>query len=530
MRFSISLSADPAAAAHFVWFVTLPTIPRPFDPMASQCVSPLPVKGSRRKHPLLENLLLVLTLISVFIGIGIAFFVRQFQPSQRTIDMIGFPGELFMNLLKSLILPLIAASLVSGLSQLDTRQSGRIGAFAALYYAITMVLAVTTGICLVLLIHPGDPSIKEHFASENDSHPANVSALEKLMDLLRNMFPDNIVQATFQQMETEYVEIRPPTNVSSTTAIVHAVHRHIDGMNTLGMIMFFIALGLVMGHLGREAKPLADLFNALNKDLSSTARMLALYVLTVFIGLMIHLFLTLPAILFVATRKNPYRYMRGLLQAAITALGTASTAASLPVTFRCVEQNNGVHPQYTKFVLPVGALVNMDGTALYEAVASMFIAQMNGMEMTPGAVLTMAFTATLASLGAASMPSAGLVTMLIVLTAVGLPASDVTMIIAVDWLLDRIRTATNVIGDGIGCGFVEAMVERRRRRKLFGSEAENDIGRTEEQLANETQKQKQMECWAVENGKCRRRTISESAKMEEDENGTTEGRRQILIC
>nr|CAD2145775.1 unnamed protein product [Meloidogyne enterolobii] len=451
-------------------------------------------KTRRRKKELFrENILLLFTIFSVFAGFGIGFGLRHLHLTQREIDLIGFPGEIFMNILKAMILPLIAASLVSGLSQLEAKQSGWIGLFALIYYSVTMILAVVTGICLVLLIHPGDPSIKKEHGSKLDNTTADISALDKLTDVLRNMFPDNIVRATFQQIETEYVD----KNVSNPklgtfTVVTSSVHKYIDGMNSLGLIVFFIALGLVMGQLGDEAKPLADLFISLDKviialvsivmwyspigissliaakileitDLAKTAKMLGLYMLTVITGLLIHLFITLPTLLFIGTRRNPYKFMQGLTQAGLTALGTSSSAASLPVTFKCLEEIIGVSPRYTKFVLPVGAMVNMDGTALYEAVASVFIAQMNGLEMDAGTVVTIALTATLASVGAATIPSAGLVTMLIVLTAVGLPASDVTLIIAVDWLLDRFRTSVNVIGDGIGCGFVEAMVEKRFR-------------------------------------------------------------------
>ncbi|KAI1717413.1 sodium:dicarboxylate symporter family domain-containing protein [Ditylenchus destructor] len=449
-----------------------------------------------QKSLLRENLLVLLTVAGVFGGIILGFIVRGFSPSMTTIGLIGFPGEILMNMLKMTIVPLIAASLVSGLSQMDARSSGRIGAYAFLYYIVTMSLAVTTGIILVLIIHPGDPSIKLHWNPEGNDTAANVSAMEKIMDLLRNMFPDNIVQATFQQKETYYKET--PTLLQNGTSIIMSVasQKYVNGMNVLGLIVFFIAIGLCMGHLGERVKPLADVFVSLDvvittmvgiimwyapigigsliaakileiDDMLGTARMLGMYMLTVIIGLAIQQFITLPAILYFASRKNPYIFMKGLTQAALTAIGTASSAASLPVTFKCLEENNGVDPKYTKFVLPVGAMVNMDGTALYEAVASVFIAQMNGLEMGIGTILTISITATLASIGAASIPSAGLVTMLIVLTAVGLPANDVTVIIAVDWLLDRLRTAVNVMGDGFGCGFVQAMIERRHDGKVI---------------------------------------------------------------
>ncbi|PIO75115.1 excitatory amino acid transporter 1 domain protein [Teladorsagia circumcincta] len=188
-------------------------------------------------------------------------------------------------------------------------------------------------------------------------------------------------------------------------------------------------------------------------DLMATAQTLAMFILTVVLGLAIQCFVTLPLIYFIGTRQNPYVFLRGLGQAVLTALGTSSSAASLPVTFRCLEEL-GVDSRVTKFVLPVGAMVNMDGTALYEATASIFIAQLNGMDLSFGQVLTVSITATLASIGAASIPSAGLVTMMIVLTALGLPVNDISLIIAIDWFLDRLRTSVNVIGDAFGCGFV----------------------------------------------------------------------------
>ena len=138
----------------------------------------------------------------------------------------------------------------------------------------------------------------------------------------------------------------------------------------------------------------------------------------------------------------------------MTAWSTASSSATLPVTIKCVEEKNGVDPRISRFVLPIGATINMDGTALYEAVAAIFIAQMCGKDLKFGDVLAISFTATAASIGAAGIPNAGLVTMVMVLDAVGLPSDLVSMIMSVDWLLDRFRTAVNVLGDSIGAGIV----------------------------------------------------------------------------
>uniref|UniRef100_A0A1I8H3R1 Amino acid transporter n=1 Tax=Macrostomum lignano TaxID=282301 RepID=A0A1I8H3R1_9PLAT len=191
------------------------------------------------------------------------------------------------------------------------------------------------------------------------------------------------------------------------------------------------------------------------KDLMSTAQSLGLYMLTVILGLIIHSCGTLAISFFLLTRRNPVTFFRGIFQAWITALGTASSAATLPITFRCLEENNGIDKRVTRFVLPIGATINMDGTALYEAVASIFISQVNAFQLSFTQIIVVSFTATLAAIGAASVPSAGLVTMILVLSAVGLPTDDISLILAVDWLLDRLRTSINVVGDAFGAGIVD---------------------------------------------------------------------------
>ena len=179
------------------------------------------------------------------------------------------------------------------------------------------------------------------------------------------------------------------------------------------------------------------------------------YMGTVLVGLGIHVFGTLPLIYWIVTRKNPYRFLMDMSQALLTAFSTASSSATLPVTMECAITKAGVSKRSTEFVIPLGSTINMDGTALYEAAAAIFIAQAIGMELSLIQQLTIAVTATLAAIGAAGIPEAGLVTMIIVLNAVGLPIEYVGLILSVDWLLDRFRTAVNAAGDSIGAAVVE---------------------------------------------------------------------------
>ncbi|KAM9815550.1 excitatory amino acid transporter 2-like isoform 2-T2 [Syngnathus typhle] len=449
---------------------------------------------------LFKNLLLTLTVLGVILGAVSGMLLRVASPIHPDIIMvIAFPGDILMRMLKMLILPLIISSLITGLAGLDAKSSGRLGTRAMVYYMTTTIIAAILGVILVLVIHPGNPKLKENLGQgeKND----DVSSLDAFFDLIRNLFPENLVQACFQQIQTvtKKVEVVIEEDVNATTMegllanitkepqfVTKKSLQFKSGMNVLGLIGFFIAFGICMGKMGERARLMIEFFNILNeivmklvimimwyspfgiaclicgkiisiKDLEVVAKQLGMYMVTVIVGLIIHGAIFLPSIYFIIVRKNPFKFFLGIFQAWITALGTASSAGTLPVTFRCLEENLGIDKRVTRFVLPVGATINMDGTALYEAVAAIFIAQMNGVHLDPGQIVTVSLTATLASVGAASIPSAGLVTMLLILTAVGLPTQDISLLVAVDWLLDRFRTSVNVVGDSYGAGIVYHM-------------------------------------------------------------------------
>uniref|UniRef100_A0AAY4D653 Amino acid transporter n=1 Tax=Denticeps clupeoides TaxID=299321 RepID=A0AAY4D653_9TELE len=450
-----------------------------------------------------HNLLLALTVFGVVAGSVLGMLLRYIPNlDSNSLMLMSFPGDILMRMLKMLILPLIISSLITGLAGLDARSSGRMGTRAMVYYLSTTVIAAVLGVILVLGIHPGNPKLKAQVSTASKNQ--EVSSLDAFLDLIRNLFPENLVQACFQQVQTVLKSVAVPAQNQSEPIYVNKKKLELKwGMNVLGLIGFFITFGLCMGKMGERGKLMSDFFNILNEiimkmvsmimwysplgiaslicgkiaaigDLEMVARQLGMYMVTVIVGLVIHGAIILPIIFFAVTRKNPFTFYSGIFQAWITALGTASSAGTLPVTFRCLEENLKIDKRVTRFVLPIGATINMDGTALYEAVAAIFIAQMNGIDLDGGQIATVSMTATLASVGAASIPSAGLVTMLLILTAVGLPTQDISLLIAVDWLLDRMRTSINVVGDSFGAGIVNFLSQAEL------AEIDGDIPLTEE--------------------------------------------------
>uniref|UniRef100_A0AAY4D6U5 Amino acid transporter n=1 Tax=Denticeps clupeoides TaxID=299321 RepID=A0AAY4D6U5_9TELE len=469
-----------------------------------------------------RNTFVLFTVAAVALGVVLGFGLRPYKLSIREVKYFSFPGELLMRMLQMLVLPLIVSSLVTGISSLDSKASGKMGVWAVIYYMVTTFIAVFIGIIMVVIIRPGKGNRDSPVSSSGNIEP--VQAADAFLDLIRNMFPPNLVEACFKQYKTVYkktvftknmtialnmtdANITESNSTSNLTQVLQTIQETVEemvpmpgssgGVNALGLVVFSMCFGLVIGNMKQQGHALREFFDSLNnaimhlvsiiiwyapvgilfliagkivemKDLAEVGGQLGMYTVSVIVGLLFHGLVVLPLLYFLVTRKNPYSFIGGLLQALITALGTSSSSATLPITFRCLEENNHVDKRVTRFVLPVGATINMDGTALYEAVAAIFIAQVNNMELDFGQILTISITATAASIGAAGIPQAGLVTMVIVLTSVGLPTEDITLIIAVDWFLDRLRTTTNVLGDSLGAGIVEHL----SRQDLQNQDAE----------------------------------------------------------
>jgi len=450
------------------------------------------------KDWLSENLLLILTFSGVVIGLGGGLALRYYEPTNDAIHLIAYPGELFMRLLKLMILPLVIASLVTGSASLNAKMSGMIAFRTILYFLITSLISACVGLALVLAVHPGDSSLKESLG-EGDTEAKRTSILDTFLDLGRNLVPDNLFRSAFQSATTQH---DPETNTNSL--------QYRNSTNMLGIIFFCMAFGVVLGGVGKKAAGVIEFFSVIDEvimkmvtaimwispigissviaakilavtNLGTVMTQLTMFIITACGGIFLYQFTILQAIYFFFVRKNPFRFWATMFQAWMTAFATASTATALPVALQCLDRA-GVDKRIGKFVMPIGATVNMDGTAMFVTVASVFIAQLNNIPLNAADYVTIVLTSTAASVASASVPSAALVLMIIVLTAINAPVQDVSLLWAVDWFVDRCRTTNNMLGDAYGAAVVEALSWKELQDNDGGKEKHEEAKLDEEAL------------------------------------------------
>ncbi|CAO2626892.1 Neutral amino acid transporter B(0) [Lemmus lemmus] len=438
------------------------------------------------------NLLVLLTVAAVVAGVVIGLGVlaaggaEALGPARLT--AFAFPGELLLRLLKMIILPLVVCSLIGGAASLDPSALGRVGAWALLFFLVTTLLASGLGVALALVLKPG-VSFTAINGSVGDTGVHNgptKEVLDSFLDLVRNIFPSNLVSAAFRSVS--------PLGVPRDWGWGGGrkeLQCEVESMNILGLVVFAIIFGVALRKLGPDSELLIRFFNSFNeatmvlvswimwyapmgilflvaskivemKDVRQLFIRLGKYILCCLLGHAIHGLLVLPLIYFIFTRKNPYRFLWGIMTPLATAFGTSSSSATLPLMMKCVEEKNGVAKHISRFILPIGATVNMDGAALFQCVAAVFIAQLNGVSLDFVKIITILVTATASSVGAAGIPAGGVLTLAIILEAVSLPVKDISLILAVDWLVDRSCTILNVEGDAFGAGLLQSYVDRTK--------------------------------------------------------------------
>lgn len=357
-------------------------------------------------------------------------------------------GNIFLRFLRMAILPLIIASIASGVISVGNRKNlGILGLQTFGYYIVSSLMAILTGQILVNIFKPGVGA-----TIQLEETPSTIPAMEQdIGSILVNIIPENVFEALadgrvlpviFFSILLGYFVTR--TNEPYRTQLGDLFQGFFDAMMRMTRLVVWTA---PIGVFGINAKIVATTgFSAFKS--------LGFYFVLVLIGLAIHALVNLPLLMYLVTRRNPFRHYKGMPSALITGFSTCSTVVTLPLTMKAVTENSKVSKKIASFVLPIGATVNMDGTALYECVAVIFIAQVYNFDLTFTAQLLIVFTALLASIGAASVPMSGMVMMSIILGAVGLPLEGVVVILAVDRILDMFRTMDNVLSDSVGAVIV----------------------------------------------------------------------------
>ena len=384
-------------------------------------------------------------------------------------------NTIFLGLLKMLVIPLIATSVIVGVTSVgDFRQLGKIGSVTLVYYVSTMLIAATIGLVLVTWIRPGERITAEQREEARHTYESSEQIIEDIAkgpqgiigamhNLVKQIIPRNIIGAASAGKALPVIFFSMLLAVVLTTmgdrgrivtelitALFEAIMKLVQAVIWLTPIGVFALLAWTVARIG-----LSVFFDAIGT-----------YMFTVLAGLAIHAFIVIPAVCWLAARSNPFKLFLAMREALLTAMGTDSSSATLPVTMECATKNAGISKKSAGFVLPLGSTINMDGTALYEAVAVVFLAQAYGIHLDLTTLILVAITATFAAIGAAGIPSAGLVTMVIVVETVNgalagmpgspsLPVASIGLIVGVDRILDMCRTTVNVWGDAVGAKLVD---------------------------------------------------------------------------
>jgi Na+/H+-dicarboxylate symporter len=395
----------------------------------------------------------ILIALALAVLAGLAGDVSLFGLSLLAI--YDFLGRLFLNALKMLIVPLIVSTLIASMAgNGSTRALGRLGGKTFLYYMATSLLAILMGLSVLNLFHPG--IVDGQPAKDLLGLSADTSAvMEKvaghtagdLVDVFIRMIPTNIFASAVQGDMLGLIVFSLLFGFFVTRLkddLADVIRRFWQGVaNVMMMITELVMKFAPLGVFGLVAKTVAQ------SGLEAFVP-LAGFFFSVLAALSLHLFVILPLILRLVARVNPIRHFRAMAPALLTAFSTASSSATVPVTMECLEKNAGVSPRTAGFVIPLGATVNMDGTALYECAAVLFIAQAYGVDLGLAQQFVLVVLALLTSIGVAGIPAASLVAITLILTSVGLPAEAIGLILAVDRLLDMCRTGVNVFSDSCG--------------------------------------------------------------------------------
>jgi len=398
-------------------------------------------------------------LLGAVFGVAIGLYLHSLHAQsvvvQNSLYASGLVGTLFINLLKMILIPLVFCSITVGIANLRQHQQiHRVWVTTLAFFVASMGVAILLGMVASLYFKPGTGLSLPMFAEAMQNFQAKqLPMAEFFAQFLHGLFI-NPFAALSQGNVLAVVVFALILGVALVVGGDRFQHVHAMLQELLDITMLIVGWVMRLAPLGIMAL-LIQLVAVQDVAMLGT---LAKFVAVVTASMLVHGLVLLPLILYVFTRKSPLWFLRGAREALVTAFATSSSSATLPITLRCTTQHLAVRPEIAGFVIPLGATINMDGTALYEAAAALFIANLMGIELSFAQQLIVFFTAMIAAMGAPGIPSAGMVTMVMVLQSVGLPAEAIAILLPIDRLLDTLRTTINVEGDMIGSLVVQKLV------------------------------------------------------------------------
>lgn len=371
----------------------------------------------------------------------------------QSIEVVKPLGDLFLRLIKFIIVPLVLASLVIGVAGAgDLRQIGRMGGISFVYYLATTAFAVFIGLVLANIFRPGD-GVNMTLSGE----AAEPTAPPSVVDTLLNIVPTNPIESlvTGNMLQIIFFALFLGLAISMLGDKAKTVYNFFEGLAEImykitGIVMKFAPIG-VFGLIA----PIVGQYGV------SVLLPLIKLILVVYAGCILHALLVYSGSVKLFGNYSPLKFFKGIAPASLVAFSTSSSSGTLPITMKSAEENLGVSKKVSSFVLPLGATINMDGTALYQGVCVLFVAQFMGIELSIMQQLIIVLTATLASIGTAGVPGAGLIMLSMVITAVGLPLEAIALVAGVDRILDMVRTSVNVTGDASAAVVVQALEDKR---------------------------------------------------------------------
>ncbi|XP_078334175.1 excitatory amino acid transporter 1-like [Crassostrea virginica] len=419
-----------------------------------------------------SNLLVILTMVGVGLGFGVGFLAREFNPSPDALMWIGMVGELYLRMLKSMIVPLIISSVITGTASMDPKSNGRVSAVCFLYIMLTNTMPTIIGSILVVTIKPGEGIAN---AKSQYNLTTNLETQDIFADLLRNLIPENLVSATFEQAQTKYDYENVVRNVSGNATVTTIKTKSVGSAkssNILGLVIASAVFGLATSHMRDIGRPFKHFFSSAteiilrilrwliwstpvgvlsliaktiagSQDLEEDLKKLGVYFGTVMTGLLICGFVIQPIIYYIFSRKNPFAFWFSILQPTMIVFATSSTAIAIPESLECLEEKNGLDRRVTRFVVPLSAALGRCGSSMYITVSCLFVAQLVNIDVDFSKVAIVCILTSFSTLAVPSVTGASLITVIILLTALNIPAEAASLLFALEWFLDRFRSVVN---------------------------------------------------------------------------------------